>query len=37
MILDPQNMGSDTLIVELCALFAEIWLNMHFQVMASLI
>ena len=37
MILDPQNMGLDTLIVELCALLAEIWRNIHFPVMASLI
>ena len=37
MILDPQNMGLDTLIVELCALLAEIWRNIHFSVMASLI
>ena len=37
MILDPQNMGLDTLIVELSALLAEIWRNIHFPVMASLI
>ena len=37
MILDPQNMGFYTLIVELCALLAEIWRNIHFPVMASLI
>ena len=37
MILDPQNMGLDTLGVELCALLAEIWRNIHFPVMASLI
>ena len=37
MILDPQSMGLDTLIVELCALLAEIWQNLHFPVMASLI
>ena len=37
MLLDPQNMGLDTLIVELCALLAEIWQNIHFPVMASLI
>ena len=37
MILDPQNMGLDTLIVELCALLPEIWRNIHFPVMASLI
>ena len=37
MILDLQNMGLDTLIVELCALLAEIWRNLHFPVMASLI
>ena len=42
MILDPQNMGLDTLIVELCALLAEIWrnihiINIHISVMASLI
>ena len=37
MLLDPQNMGLDTLIVELCALLAEIWRNIHFPVMASLI
>ena len=37
MILDPQNMGLDTFIVELCALLAEIWRNIHFPVMASLI
>ena len=30
-------MGLDTLIVELCALLAEIWQNIHFPVMASLI
>ena len=30
-------MGSDTLIVELCALLAEIWPNIHFPEMASLI
>ena len=30
-------MGLDTLIVELCALSAEIWRNIHFLVMASLI
>ena len=30
-------MGLDTLIVELCALLAEIWRNIHFPVMASLI
>ena len=35
MLLDPQNMGLDTLIVELCALLAEIWRNIHFLVMAS--
>ena len=37
MILDPQNMGLDTLIVELCALLADIWRNIFFPVMASLI
>ena len=37
MILDPQNMGLDTLIAELCALSAEIWQNIDFPVMASLI
>ena len=37
MILDPQHMGLDTLIVELCALLAEIWRSIHFPVMASLI
>ena len=37
MILDPQNMGLDSLIVELCALLAEIWRNIHIPVMASLI
>ena len=39
MLLDPQNMGLDTLIVELWALLAEIWRNvgLHFPVMASLI
>ena len=37
MILDPQNMGLDTLIVKLSALLAEIWRNIHFPVMASLI
>ena len=37
MILDPQNIGLDTLSVELCALLAEIWRNIHFPVMASLI
>ena len=37
MILDPQNMGLDTLIVELCALLAEIWRNIHLPLMASLI
>ena len=37
MLLDPQNMGLDTLIVELCALLAEIWQNIHFSVMESLI
>ena len=37
MILDPQNMVLDALIVELCALLAEIWRNIHFPVMASLI
>ena len=37
MLLDPQNMGLDTLIVELCGLLAEIWQNIHFRVMASLI
>ena len=36
-ILDPQNMGLDTVIAELCALLAEIWRNIHFPVMASLI
>ena len=36
-MLDPQNMGLDTLIVELCALLAGIWRNIHFPVMASLI
>ena len=30
-------MGLDTLIVEICALLAEIWRNIHFSVMASLI
>ena len=30
-------MGLDTLIVELCALLAEIWRNIHFPVIASLI
>ena len=30
-------MGLDTLIVEICALLAEIWRNVHFPVMASLI
>ena len=35
MLLDPQNMRLDTLIVELCALLAEIWRNIHFPVMAS--
>ena len=30
-------MGLDTLIVEICALLAEIWRNIHFPVMASLI
>ena len=37
MLLDPQNIGLDTLIVEICALLAEIWRNIHFPVMASLI
>ena len=37
MLLDPQNMGLDTLIVELCAILAEIWRNIHVPVMASLI
>ena len=37
MILDPQNMGLDTLIVELFAPLAEIWRNIYFPVMASLI
>ena len=37
MISDPQNMRLDNLIVELCALLAEIWRNIHFPVMASLI
>ena len=37
MLLDPQNMGLDTLIVELCALLADIWRNIHFPVVASLI
>ena len=36
-LLDLQNMGLETLIVELCALLAEIWQNMHFPVMTSLI
>ena len=30
-------MGLATLIVELCALLAEIWRNVHYPVMASLI
>ena len=25
MILDPQNIGLDTLIIELCAILAKIW------------
>ena len=37
MTIDPQNMGLDTLIVELCALLVKIWRNIHFPVMASLI
>ena len=37
MIIYLQNMGLDTLIVELCALLVEIWRNIHFPVMASLI
>ena len=37
MILASQNMGLDTLIVELCALLAEIWRDIHFPVVASLI
>ena len=37
MLLDPQHMGLDTLIVELCALLAEIWRDIHFPVMESLI
>ena len=35
MIPDPQNMGLATLNVELCALLAVIWRNLHFPVMAS--
>ena len=34
MILDPQNMGLDTLIVDLCALLTEIWRNILPPVMA---
>ena len=37
MLLGPQNMRLDTLIVELCVLLAEIWRNIQFPVMASLI
>ena len=37
MLLDPQNIRLNTIIVELCALLAEIWRNIHFPVMASLI
>ena len=37
MILDPQNMGLDTLIADLCELLTDIWQNIHFPVMASLI
>ena len=37
MLLDPQNMGLDTLSVELCAVLAEIWQNIHLPVMTSLI
>ena len=37
MFLDLQNIGLDNLIVEICALLAEIWRNIHFSVMASLI
>ena len=37
MILDLQNMGLDTLIVELCELLAEIWRDIYFPVMATLI
>ena len=37
MILNPQNMGLENFIVELCELLAEIWRDIHFPVMASLI
>ena len=37
MRLDPQNMGLDTSSVEISALWAEIWRNIHFPVMAALI
>ena len=37
MIVDPLNMGLDSLIVEPCALLDEIWPNIDFPVMASLI
>ena len=36
MLLDPQNMGLDTLIVELCALLAEIWRNIHFPELKNI-
>ena len=37
MFVDPQNMGLDTLFVQLSAILAEIYLNIHFSVMAALI
>ena len=37
MLVGPQNIRLDTLIVEICALLAEIWRNIYIPVMASLI
>ena len=37
MLFDPQNMGLDTLFVQLSAILAEIWRIVDFSVMAALI
>ena len=37
MTVDPQNIVLNTLVVELCAPFPEIWRNIHFSVIALLL
>ena len=37
MLADPQNMGVDTLFVQLSAILVEIWRKVDYSVMAALI